>query len=216
MDTRSLIKLSLRSIGALDTSQEPTPSQADEALDTLNGVLKAMQGQEIGLRLDTVALTGAAAGVPWAMYQAALAAAATLTLPANPQDGWRFGFKDTKANFATYNLTVNPNNRLISTSIGVYSAGNQAYSTNGQTKTFFFRSDEGWTEEVVLTLTDTPYFPVDFHVDLANILSLSLYPQYWPGQTPDAMLVGLSQASRERFAARYNGRATALRARKVG
>ncbi len=209
-DTRALIKAVLRAIGGLDAGQEPSPTQANDCLETVNATLKGMFGREIGLKLDTVNLTGATAGQPWSWYQCALAAGATLTLPANPQEGWRFGYSDTKANFNTNNLTVNPNGRLIAGA-----AANLVVSVASATATYFYRGDTGWTAEAELALTDTLPFPVDMHGFLASIVAVDHYPQFWPGQQPDAMLVGLSQKGRESFAARYNGRAQSQRVRQL-
>lgn len=207
MDTRSVIKKALRSIGVLPQGSEPSPGQANEALDALNGLIQGMFGKEIGPRLEAVSLTTNTTGVYGAFYQCALGAGATLTFPADPKDGWRIGFTDQKANFGTYNLTVNPNSRLISTAVGTYSASNQTYSTNSQSKTFFFRADAGWTEEAALALSDTPYFPDDLHTHLADILAIFLHSEYFDAsQPPSPALATAADRARQLFVERYGAR----------
>lgn len=208
----AIIKQAMRSAGVLDAGQEPTPTQSDAALDALNGLQRSMFGNEVGPRLDTVALTTSTTGVYGARYQCKLSAAATLTFPANPQDGWRIGFTDAGANFGTYALTVNPNSRQISTAVGTYATANQAYSTNSTSKSFFFESETGWTEEANWALTDTPYFPAAYHTGLADLLAAVLQPQY--ASEPLVNLVSNAQRARDIFMERYNPRALAARARK--
>lgn len=207
-----IIKQAMRAVGVLGAGQEPTPVQSEAALDVLNGLQRSMFGNEVGPRLDTVSLTGATTGVYGARYMCKLSAAAALTFPANPQDGWRVGFTDAGANFGTYALTVNPNSRQISTAVGTYATANQAYSTNSTAKSFFFESETGWTEEANWALTDTPYFPVAYHTGLADLLALVLHPQY--ASEPPANLVSNAQRARDILMERYNPRALAARARK--
>jgi len=209
----SIIKQAMRSAGVLDAGHEATPLQSEAALDALNGLQRSMFGVEIGPRLDSVALTASTAGVYGGAYQALLGQAATLTFPANPQPGWRVGYTDSGANFATYNLTLNPASRKISTAVGTYVTANQAIATNGATGVYFFREDAGWTLEQDWALTDTPYFPVAFHTALADLLSLVLHPQY--SGEPPANLVNNAQRGRDVFMERYNPRAMAARARKA-
>ena len=209
-----IIKQAMRSAGVIDAGQEPTPQQSEAALYALNGLQRGMFGEEVGPRLDAVSLTASTTGVYGGAYQAAITSAATLTFPANPQSGWRIGYTDVKANFATYNLTLNPNTRLISTAVGTYVAANQVISTNSAAAVYFFREDAGWTLEQDWVLTDTPYFPIAYHTGLADMLALVLSPQY--SGDPPVALVANAQRGRDLFMARYNSRAMAARTRKVG
>lgn len=211
MLVREIIKQAMRSAGVLDAGHEPTPQQANAALDALNGLQRSMFGVEIGPRLDAVSMTGATTGVYGAAYQAKLGAAATLTFPADPQPGWRIGYTDTASNFGTYNLTLAPNNRLISTAVGTYQSSNVTVSTNGATASYFFREDAGWTLEQDWSLTDTPYFPVSYHTALADMLALVLFPQY--ETAAPAHLIANAQRGRDVFMERYNPRAAAAKAR---
>jgi hypothetical protein len=211
MLVREIIKQAMRSAGVLDAGHEPTPLQAQAALDALNGLQRSMMGVEIGPRLDAVGATTSATGVYGGSYQMKLSAIATLTFPAEPQPGWRIGYADMASNFATYNLTVAPNNRLISTAVGTYQSANVTVSTNGASAAYFFREDAGWTLEQDWALTDTPYFHVSFHTALADMLALVLFPQYEtaaPGH-----LVANAQRGRDVFMERYNPRAAAAKAR---
>jgi hypothetical protein len=208
----AIIKQAMRAAGVLDAGHEPTPLQSEAALDALNGLQRSMFGVEIGPRLDAVTLAASATGVYGGSYQCAITAAANLTFPASPQPGWRIGYTDVKSNFATYNLTLKPNTRLISTAVGTYGASDVVVATNGAQASYFFRDDAGWTLEQDWALTDTPYFPVAFHTALADLLALVLHPQY--ASEPPSNLVANAQRGRDVFMERYNPRAMAARARK--
>jgi hypothetical protein len=207
----AVIKQAMRSAGVLDANQEPRPSESEAALAALNGLQLSLFGNEVGLPLDAVSLTGSLTGEFGAMYQCKLSAAATLTFPNNPQDGARIGFIDVGGNFNTYNLTVNPNNRKIATAIGTYATANQTMSAANVSKTYFFRSDAGWTEETSWALTDTPYFPEIYHTALADILALVLAPQY--SNDPTNHLVVNAQRGRDILMNRYNPRQALAKAR---
>lgn len=212
MLVRDIIKQAMRSAGVLDAGHEPTPQQANAALDALNGLQRSMFGVEIGPRLDAESLTTSTSGVYGAVYECKLGAAATLTFPANPQAGWRIGYADVGGNFNTYNLTLNPNNRRIGTAVGTYQTSNVAVSAADSSAAYFFREDVGgWTLEQDWALTDTPYFPTAFHTALADILALVLFPQY--DTAPPAHLANNAQRGRDVFMERYNPRAAAAKAR---
>lgn len=211
MLVREIIKQAMRSAGVLDAGHEPNPTQANAALDALNGLQRSMFGNEIGPRLDAESFVTSITGVYGAAYQVALASAQTLTFPVNPQDGWRIGYTDVKANLTTYNLTVSPNSRLISTAVGTYVSANQVVATNSASASYFFRSDAGWTLEQDWSLTDSPYFPVAYHTALADMLALVLFPQY--DTAAPAHLVANAQRGRDVFMERYNPRAAAAKAR---
>jgi hypothetical protein len=209
-DVRTLADAILRAIGAIDASSPATPLQANNCLETINSTYKGMLGREIGLPLDMVALTGATTGRPWSNYLCNLATGATLTLPATPQEGWRFGVKDAKGNFSSNNLTISPNNQYINGA-----TANVTLSTNGYSASWFYRADAGWQREDELSLDDTIPLPVDMHGFLRDIVAVDHYPQFWPGQQPDAMLVGLAEKARASFVARYGGRRTSPRVQRV-
>lgn len=214
MNVRAVIKQALRNIGVLDAGQEPTPGQANEALDAFNSFVKGMFGNEIGPRLEAVSMTASTTAVYGGMYQVVLAAIATLTFPANPKDGWRVGFTDMGRTFDTYTFTVNPNGMGISTAIGTYTAASPTYTTEGVSKTFFFRSDAGWTEEAVMTLEDTPYFPVEMHAGLADAFTIFLHSQYFgASEQPSPALAVAAERGRMLVASRYGARTLTQRAR---
>lgn len=201
----AIVKRALRNIGGMDAAGEPGAAEADRAMEALNTLIFSMFGNEIGPTLDEVTLTAALTGVYGASYQCVLGAAATLTLPANPQDGWIVGFQDQVGNFNTYNLTVNPNSRRISTgTVGAYQSTNRAFSVNGAGHRFFYRGDAGWTEVQTLTLTDTPYFPEDLHGNLADILAFVLKSEYTgASEVLEPTLAAKATDGRNRFIMRY-------------
>lgn len=217
MNVRAVIKHAFRNIGVLDAGQEPTPGQANEALDAFNSFVKGMFGNEIGPRLEAVPMTASTTAVYGGMYQCVLGAAANLTFPANPKDGWRVGFTDQGRTFDTYTLTVKPNGAGISTAIGTYSAADLPVTTEGVSKTFFFRSDAGWTEEAVMTLEDTPYFPVEMHAGLADAFTIFLHSQFFgAGELPSPALAPAAERGRALIANRYGARTLTQRARMPG
>ncbi len=211
-----ILKRGARSIGALSQGQELKPAEAVEALDTFNTTIQNLFGQEVGLQIDPVSLTAAATAQVWGNHQIVLAAPATLTLPANPQEGWIVGITDAGNTFDTQNLTVAPNNRRISTgTVGAYQTTSRVISTEGYSARFFYRGDAGWTEIQTLALTDSPYFPVEFHGDLADIFASAIYGQYWPGQAVDQKVEEAAMRARQKLAGRYNGRVMSQRARQT-
>lgn len=194
-----IITRAMRMNGTLAASEpEPASSEADDALTTLNQLQRSLFGTIIGVKLEpeTAATTTVRYG---ALYEAG-AAAVTLTCPANPRDGWRFGISDVKSGFATYNVTVAPNGRKFK---GL--ATNTTLATADTYETYFFRTDTGdWVLEADWLISDTVYFPDELLSGLVAMLAVELAEEY--GKVPSQIAVARAAAGRERFSLRYGRR----------
>lgn len=103
-----------------------------------------------------------------------LSAALTVALDTNPRDGQRLAVVDAKNNFATYNLTLNPNGRKLQ---GVTT--NTAINTNGTNKQWFYRADlADWKLISALALTDEFVFPSEFDDYFVITLASRINPRY--------------------------------------
>ena len=98
----------------------------------------------------------------------------TLTLPANPKGGTRVGWADVKANFATYNLTVNLNSRL-------YAAAATAIveNANNANKIVWFNPETGnWVLEADATIDATCVYPDSISGYLPEMLAVHAVSEY--------------------------------------
>ncbi len=167
-----LITRSLRMLSVLGDGVIAAASESDDGLTVFNQVQRGLFGTLIGVKLaaETAATGNIRNG---ALYEAG-AAAVTLTCPANPKAGWRFGVADAKAALASNAVTVAPNGRKFK---GV--ATNGTLNTNGLSETYFFRDDTGdWVLETDLTLTSNVYFPDELMGGLAAMLAVALANEY--------------------------------------
>ena len=121
----------------------------------------------------------------------------TVTLNPYPEDGERFAINDASNNFATYNVTLQGNGRLID-------GGTQVIlNTNGTVKEYFYRGDtNSWMSVYDLTLADTFPFPVEFE-DLFIIgLAMRINPRN--KQEIDPQSIQAYKRLRSLFRARYD------------
>lgn len=201
MTVRDVVKRALRIPGVLGAGRDPDATDAADALSAYNTMVRAMFGHGIGLALKGARLSTSADADNGTLYWAGTAAA-TLTLPELPLDGYRFGVTDTKAALATYPVTVNPNDLLIEGA-----AANLTLNTNGTAKSWFFRADTAnWERERDLTLNDEPYFPTDLHEPLAYMLAERLAGEFGAQLAPAD--VAAAQQGKDRFSQRYGPRGT--------
>lgn len=167
-----LIARSMRVISILGDGETATASQSADAVEVFNQLQRSLFGTSIGVKLssETITTTTIRNG---ALYEAG-SATATLTCPANPKAGWRFGVADSKAALAAFPVTVNPNGRRFKGS-----AANGTLNTDGLSETYFFRDDTGdWVLEADLALSSTVYFPDELMGGLAAMLAVSLANEY--------------------------------------
>ena len=125
-------------------------------------------------------------------------AAFTLTAPGNPRSGARFGVVDANLTFATYNLTIARNGRLINAA-----ATNLVLSTNGQALRFWFRGDTGnWVEEAdYATANDTIEFPEGLIAYMPYMLAVAIVGEFG-GELRQDVIAGAVEG-RQAFARQY-------------
>lgn len=153
---RDIIKSGMRLIGALASGDDPSTDELNDSLLILNRIMRALHGTVIGPRLSPQPFVATGQAENGGMYQCAITAAATLTAPAKPRNGARFGVVDVKANFTTFNLTVAPNGQLIEAA-----AASLVLATSGTSRVWFFDGISGnWIKEADLATVDTsPPYP---------------------------------------------------------
>jgi len=190
---RALLKRASRLNGALAMGDDLTAIEADNLTTAYNNMCGAMHGKIIGTKLTMMPLTASLTGEPGGSYQCALSAIATLTMPANPQAGSRVGFADTKANFNTYNLTVNPNSRLIGDA-----ASNLTVSTNGTSRIYWYNPERGWLQEAPALIDDNCAYPDSLAGYLPDMLALFCVGEYGGEVRPE--VVARAKEGREAFA----------------
>ena len=191
-----------RMIGVLASGEELAAAEADDALATYNRTQRAMFGDVIGVKLEPeTAATGTIR--MGALYQAG-AAAVTLTSPANPRDGWRFGIVDALSNFSTYNVTVAAGGHKFKGA-----TGSTVLDTDDTYETYFFRADQGdFVLEADQALADTVYFPDDMLAGLEAIVAVAMANEY--GKEPPAATLGMAKMGQDRFRCRYGRRGTPI------
>lgn len=123
--------------------------------------------------------------------------AQTLTLNPYPEDGERFAINDASNNFATYNVTINGNGRLIE---GVTQL---VLNTSGIVKEYFYRSETNtWMNVIELTMSDTFPFPTEFEDLFIVGLAMRVNPRN--KQEIDPQSVATYKRLLSRFRARYD------------
>ena len=187
----------MRMNGTKAEGEAMTAAEADDGLLVFNQTVRGMFGRIIGVKLETYAgsTTTARHG---AMYEVG-GAAYTLTAPANPRDGWRWGWAD-RGSLATNNLTVNPNSQKIDAG-----TANLTINTLNDNRVYWFRGDTGnWEKERDLLLTDNAYFPDEMVGYLTAIVAQALCTEY--GRDPSEVVKALANAGLDAFKERYGRR----------
>lgn len=187
-----IVRSGLRESNLVARQMTSPSEETDEALARLEAIVLSTLGTDVGYIMEdwnvvTATSLKKPSGVPLTAAQAAaftvspnarlvcgLTAATTLILDAQPQDGARFSVVDAKSNFATFNLTLNPNGRKIAGS-----AANTTLSTNDTARDYFYRADiADWKVVAPLVLTDEFLFPADFDDFFIITLATRMNPRY--------------------------------------
>ena len=210
----SIIRSAYRESNTVASTQANTPEEIAEALERLQAVVLSAVGAEAGYIMEDWNITDTAytrpSGVPVATSAMSgfsvrpnsrlicnLAAALTLKLDPQPQDGQRFSAVDAKSNFATYNLTLNPNGRKIEGS-----AANLVLSADNTAKQWLYRSDlADWVILAPLTADLQMPFPEDFDDYFIIMLAGRLNPRF--GQQLSAESTARLQQQQLQFVNRY-------------
>ena len=202
LTVKDVIKRAMRMHGALASGADPDATESADYLIAMNTMKRAMFGTLIGPRLSPQPAPGTAAQAErGGEYEVVATAAFTLTAPANPRSGSRFGVVDAALNFATFNCAVSAPGRLIN---GV--AGNYVLNTNGARQRFWFRGDTGnWVLEAdYVTIFDVIEFPDPLIAYLPYMLAVVIAPEMGNAVTP--LIAGGAQEGREAFARAYASR----------
>lgn len=210
----SIIRSAYRESNTVASAQANTSEEIAEALDRLQAVVLSAVGAEVGYIMEDWNIADTAytrpSGVPVATSAMAgfsvrpnsrlicnLAAALTLKLDPQPQDGQRFSAVDAKSNFGTYNLTLDPNGRKIEGT-----AGNLVLSANDTAKQWLYRSDlADWVILAPLTVDLEMPFPQDFDDYFIIMLAGRINPRF--GQSLSAESTARLQQQQMQFVNRY-------------
>lgn len=177
-----IIQSAQRLIGAIGQGDTAVADESDEGLLALNRLINGMYGEQIGPVLTPAVLAASATGQNGRRYTVG-SAAVTLTLPTNPRSGSRIGFQDGNAGLSGANLTVNRGGSLLEGA-----ASNLTISTNGATRSWFFRSDTAnWVKETDLLITDSPFFPDNLIAHLPYMLAVYISPEYADNNLTEAV-----------------------------
>lgn len=209
-----IIAAGYRESNTLALGQAIPTAATTEALALLQTLVLSAVGAELGYTMEDWNIANAAytrpngVAIPAADMAAftvkpnsrllcKLTAGLTVTLDPLPQDGQRFSAVDAKANFGTYNLTVNPNGRKIEAS-----TANLVLSTNSTAKQWIYRSDLGdWVILDTLTTGSEMPFPADFDDYFKILLAMRINPRY--GKTLDAQSKARMDQQELQFVNRY-------------
>lgn len=208
----SLILDAFREGNIIPLTAAPNANQQTEALRLYNQNVSSIYGSEAGSNLEDWPLGTYGIDQPGytdprtiqAIQQppgnrrliVSNAAAMTVYLPVNPQDGARMYLADVFGRLATVPVTLDANGRLID--------GNptELFNTNGTFQEWFYRADLGqWMKLSNLLATDTNPFPQEFDVFFYIGLAMRLNPRY--GREMDPATANVFKSQRNQFMARY-------------
>ncbi|MGI8839954.1 MAG: hypothetical protein ACR2F8_04085 [Caulobacteraceae bacterium] len=195
---RDIIKRAGRLNGALATGDDPTSDEMNDAILALNTMKRALFGTVIGVRLSPQDATGSSAQAENGGEYQIPAAVFTLTAPANPRSGARFGAVDANLAFAADNCTVARNGRLLEGT-----AANLVLTANGDNRRWWFRGDTGnWIREAdYVSPDDAIEFPEALAAYLPNMLAVAVAAEYGVDLRPD--IVAGAAEGRQAFARQY-------------
>lgn len=188
-----IIQRAYRASNLIPLGATPTTAQTTEALNLLNPFLLSCVGNEAGNALTDLNIGGtydeSQLTTTWVPDNYRLQITATTALTFNldpyPKEGQRFAVVDVGNNFATYNVTINPNGRLLD---GSSSAS--TLNTNGLVKQWMYRADTGdWVTLATLTGADEMPFPVEFDIYFTHALAVLLNPQYGISIAPETQVM---------------------------
>jgi len=199
-----IITAAYRECNLVTIGVTPTTNEQTEALALLNRILAAVYGQEVGEELYDYNIGGTyddsqafSDYMPVnARMNLNLSGAKTIKCDPLPYDGQRMAVVDVAGNLATYNLTLDGNQRAIE------NAPTLTLSTNGTTRQWMYRADLGnWQKCADLALTDQMPFPEEFDDYFTTRLSIRLNPRNGAATAPETQLV--LQAGSSAIQSRY-------------
>lgn len=205
----AIIQQGFRDANLIPIGSSPTTNESDEALKRLQVIISSTLGNEAGEILQPFQVGTNGVNASWIVPSVPtwlpinvrlvcnLSSAQTLYLNPQPQDGSRIGVIDTSGNFATNNLILNANGRLIE------SAASVTLSANSLAREWFYRADLGnWARVTDLATSDEMPFPQEF--DDLFIVSLAMRLNPRNAQQTSQESVNMMDRSRAQFRARYS------------
>lgn len=197
--------------GLVTELQNPTPTQINNAMDTLSGIIKFLYGTDVGEMLNPWPLgnygraaqsvmTPSGVMLTYPPINSALIAvnetAVTLNLPVQPSPGARMGIIDPFNRLADYPVTINGNGRSIEGGASV------VLNTNGLNTLWLYRDDTAnWVKVTPLLITDEMPFPDEYDQMFIIMMAMRLNPQY--GRNLSSVQTIFLKEYRQQFVARY-------------
>lgn len=208
----SIIQQALRETNVIPVAANPNPNEATEALARLQSLVLSVLGNEAGYVLEDWNIANATTILkpsgfvqdptdfyvpPQARLVCNLTIATVLDLDPQPQDGQRVSVNDALLNFATRNLTLDGNGRLIE------GATTKVLSTNGQATQWIYRADlANWVVVDPLADDSEMPFPGEFDDYFITMLAMRLNPRF--GRTLDQQSRDRLMQQRDQMILRYN------------
>lgn len=204
-----------RQSNVLPIGSTPTTDQQTEALRFINRIVKSTIGNEAGDQLEAFPIgrhdISRPAGYPWwntvpdnnwfvpKNYRLIfnIEEPVPIYLHPDPDDGSRFGVIDVSETFATNNVTIHGNGRLIE------GGDTLVLNQDGYDAEWFYRGDLGdWKKYAPLALNDEFPFPEEFDDFFITLLAIRINPAY--GVQLDAQSKMIFDRSSRQLKARYN------------
>jgi hypothetical protein len=201
-----VISRAFRLCGTLAAGATPEADDAATALIAFNAMKRAWMGALIGPRLSPIALTGVSGQAEsGGEYQIPGGARFTLTAPADPRSGARFGVVDANLDFGSWPVTVARNGRLLN---GV--ASDLTLGASGAGSRWWFRGDTGdWVAEADSpSLSSAVEFPDAVIAYMPYMLCVALAAEFSADLTPEVLAANLE--GRAVLARMYGRRAAGL------
>jgi hypothetical protein len=211
---RSLVTKGMRESGILEVGGIPDAEEFEEGLGLLQELYSSFFGNELGEQLETVNYGKQGLTNTYAQnedisqdiasvyapvnrrYVFNIGSAQTVYLHPNPNDGARLAVIDNAGNFATYNVTLNGNGRLMESTPTV------VLNTNSLNREWFYRADLGkWTRVIDLDADDISPLPREFDALFSTALAIRVNPRY--GATTAGELTDVLKRIRKQFRNRY-------------
>lgn len=188
---RQIITNAYRENGIIQKGGSPDAAQLDEGLTELGYVIDNLFEEEVGARytdilfgdssnanafgqaLDRSFLLDNLFAFPNYRILCHNSEAKTVYLDPHPADGSLINIIDVAGNFATYNVTLQGNGRLVGGNASV------ALNTDSDNKKYMYRADlADWQELTALTVDSQSPFPSKYDLLLTLKLAMRLHPRH--------------------------------------
>jgi hypothetical protein len=177
LDVRDVITRAMRLNGSVASGDAPTAEEMADCLEAFNTLKRSWFGTIIGARLtEQSVITSPIQAENGGEYPIPANLTATLTAPANPRSGARFGVVDATLSFAAFHCAVNPNG---ASSLEGASAP-LVLSTNGDNRRWWYRGDTAnWVREADWTdPTNVIEFPDALIAYFPYLLAVVIAPEF--------------------------------------